>query len=85
MKEAEGRAADVFVGVLLKHKNQEHDNRRAIEAYQIIPNSIPTAEAQNIKNGIAEYPRDDSHNENHLLFQLPVFIVLGTDFPVEMQ
>ncbi len=27
----------------------------------------------------------DSHNENHLLFQLPIVVVLGTDFPVEMQ
>jgi hypothetical protein len=46
LKEAEGRAADVFVGVLLEHTNQERDNRRATEAYQIIPNGIPMADAQ---------------------------------------
>jgi hypothetical protein len=38
-----------------------------------------------VKDYILEYPERDSHNENHLLFQLPIFIILGTDFPVEMQ
>jgi len=37
-----------------------------------------------VRNRIPDIERD-SHNENHLLFQLPVFIVFRADFPVEMQ
>jgi hypothetical protein len=33
---------------------------------------------------ILEYPEIDSHHENHLLLQLAILIVFGTDFPVEM-
>ena len=85
MKEAEGRATDVFVGVLLEHTNQERDERRGMEAYQIIPNGIPKADAQKHQRAHAGYPKTNSHNKNHLLLQLPVVVVLWTDFPVEMQ
>ena len=29
--------------------------------------------------------RDDAHDENHLLFQLPIVVVFWTYFPVEVE
>ena len=43
------------------------------------------ADAQKYQREHTGYPWTNSHNENHFLLQLPVVIVLWTDFPVEMQ
>ena len=60
--------------------------RRGAATYQIIPYGVPEPTRKKaVGNRIPEYIERDSHNENHFLFQLPVFIVFRADFPVEMQ
>lgn len=54
-------------------------------AYKIIPNGISKkSKRDRFREGVLEYPEIDSHHENHLLLQLPILIVFGADFPVEM-
>ena len=54
-------------------------------AYKIIPNGISKMSTRDrFREGVLEHPEIDSHHENHLLLQLPVLIVFGADFPVEM-
>ena len=60
--------------------------RRGAATYQIIPYGVPEPTRKKaVRNRNPEYIERDSHNENHFLFQLPVFVVFGADFPVEMQ
>jgi hypothetical protein len=59
--------------------------RRMATAYKIIPNGISKKSTRDrFREEFLEYPEMDSHHENHLLLQLPILIIFGADFPVEM-
>lgn len=45
---------------------------------------LKSQRATPFREEVLEYPEIDSHHENHLLLQLPILIVFGANFPVEM-
>lgn len=74
LQHSQGRASNVFVGVLLSGR-QLLSERAICDTHEIISDSIARESISLIQSGTAQ----DSPNQDHFLLELSLFVQLGAD------